>query len=160
MNGAFNPVVIAQAVARNIVPLVGILVFHWSTGNVLILYLFDTLLSMAVIISGLASSFASPPDDEGVGGWINVEAGYVLAGLLVAAFLAVPLGMPVGIILAASGSRFAKHSTTRRFAVARWSRRCWRYGRTSNSIAHCAPTPQRSSSCVRASRWCSCAGSW
>ena len=106
MNGAFNPVVIAQAVARNIVPLVGILVFHWSTGNVLILYLLDTLLSMAVIIAGLASSFASPPDDEGVGGWINAEAGYVLAGLLVAAFLAVPLGMPVGIMLAASGFSF------------------------------------------------------
>jgi hypothetical protein len=106
MNGAFNPVVIAQAVARNIVPLVGILVFHWSTGNVLILYLLDTLLSIAVIISGLASSFVSPPDDEGIGGWINAEAGYVLAGLLVAGFLAVPLGMPVGIMLAASGFSF------------------------------------------------------
>jgi Family of unknown function (DUF6498) len=106
MNGASNPVVIAQAVARNVVPLVGILVFHWSTGNVLILYLLDTLLSMAVIIAGLASSFASPPNDEGVGGWINAEAGYVLAGLLVAAFLAVPLGMPVGIMLAASGFSF------------------------------------------------------
>jgi hypothetical protein len=106
MNGAFNPVVIAQAVARNIVPLVGILVFHWSAGNVLILYLLDTLLSMAVIISGLASSLVSPPDDEGIGGWINAEAGYVLAGLLVAAFLAVPLGMPVGIMLAASGFSF------------------------------------------------------
>ena len=72
----------------------------------MILYLLDTLLSMAVIISGLASSFASPPDDEGVGGWINAEASYVLAGLLVAAFLAVPLGMPVGIMLAASGFSF------------------------------------------------------
>jgi hypothetical protein len=37
MNGPFNPLVIAQAVARNIVPLVGILAFHWSAGNVLIL---------------------------------------------------------------------------------------------------------------------------
>jgi hypothetical protein len=63
---------------------------------------------MAVIIAGLASSFASPPDDEGVGGWINAEAGYVLAGLLVAAFLAVPLGMPVGIMLAASGFSFSE----------------------------------------------------
>jgi Family of unknown function (DUF6498) len=106
MNGAFNPVVIAQAVARNIVPLVGILVFHWSTGNVLILYVLDTLLSMAVIIAGLASSFAPPPDDEGVGGWINSEAGYVLMGLFLAAFFAVPLGMPVGIMLAASGFSF------------------------------------------------------
>ena len=106
MNGAFNPVAIAQAVARNIVPLFGILVFHWSTGNVLILYLLDTLLSMAVIFAGLMSTFSPPPDDEGVGGWINAEAGYVLAGLLVAAFLAVPLGMPVGIMLAASGFSF------------------------------------------------------
>src|ERR1700682_5387366 len=106
MNGAFNPVAVAQAVARNIVPLVGILVFHWSTGNVLILYLLDTLLSMAVIFAGLMSTFSPPPDDEGVGGWINAEAGYVLAGLLVATFLAVPLGMPVGIMLAASGFSF------------------------------------------------------
>jgi hypothetical protein len=37
MNGLFNPIVIAQAAARNIVPLVGILAFHWSAGNVLIL---------------------------------------------------------------------------------------------------------------------------
>src|ERR1700681_2425485 len=106
MNGAFNPVTISQAVARNIVPLFAILIFHWSTGNVLILYLLDTLLSMAVIFAGLMSTFSPPPEDEGVGGWINAEAGYVLAGLLVAAFLAVPLGMPVGIMLAASGFSF------------------------------------------------------
>jgi hypothetical protein len=106
MNGAFTPIAIAQAVARNIVPLVGILVFHWSTGNVLLLYLLDTLLSMAVIFAGLMSTFSPPPDDEGVGGWINSEAGYVLMGLFVAAFIAVPLGMPVGIMLAASGFSF------------------------------------------------------
>jgi hypothetical protein len=45
MNGPFNPLVIAQAVTRNIVPLVGILAFHWPAGNVLILYLLDTLLA-------------------------------------------------------------------------------------------------------------------
>jgi hypothetical protein len=70
------------------------------------LYLLDNLLSMAVIISGLASTFVSSPDDEGVGGWINAEAGYVVAGLFVAAFLAVPLVMPMGIMLAASGFSF------------------------------------------------------
>jgi Family of unknown function (DUF6498) len=106
MDGAFTPIAIAQAVARNIVPLVGILVFHWSTGNVLLLYLLDTLLSMAVIFAGLMSTFSRPSDNEGVGGWINSEAGYVLMGLFVAAFIAVPLGMPVGIMLAASGFSF------------------------------------------------------
>jgi len=49
----FNPIVIVQAVARNIVPLVGIFALHWSTGNVLLLYLLDTVLSMAVIFAGL-----------------------------------------------------------------------------------------------------------
>jgi hypothetical protein len=67
MNGPFNPLVIAQAVARNIVPLVGIVAFHRSAGNVLILYLLDTLLAMTVIIAGLASSLSPPSDVEGIG---------------------------------------------------------------------------------------------
>src|ERR1700687_3965334 len=106
MDGTFTPIAIAQAIARNIVPLVGVLAFHWSAGHVLILYLLDTLLSMAVILAGLMPTFAPPPGDEGAGGWINSEAGYVLMGLIVAAFIAVPLGMPVGIMLAASGFSF------------------------------------------------------
>jgi hypothetical protein len=106
MNAATTPIAIAQAVARNIVPLIGILAFHWSAGNVLLLYLLDTLLSIAVIVAGLASTFAPPPNDESVGGWINSEAGYVLGGLFAAVVLAVPLGMPIGIMLAASDFSF------------------------------------------------------
>ena len=106
MNGMASPFVIAQVVIRNIVPLVGIFAFDWSAGNVLILYLLDTLLSMAVIIAGLASTFAPPPAGEGAASWINAEAGYIAVGLFVAAFLAIPLGMPVGIMLAASGFPF------------------------------------------------------
>lgn len=106
MNGAISPLIVVQATIRNIVPLVGILAFHWPAGNVLILYLLDTLLSMAVIIAGLASSFAPPPEGEGAASWINAEAGYVAAGLFTAAFLAIPLGTPVGIMLAASNFSF------------------------------------------------------
>lgn len=105
MNGA-TPLAVAQVVARNIVPLIGIFAFHWSTANVLILYLLDTLLSIAVIIAGLMSSFAPAPDDEGVAGRINAGAGYVLAGLFVAAFMAIPLGMPIGIMLAVNDFSF------------------------------------------------------
>jgi Family of unknown function (DUF6498) len=104
MNGA-TPLAIAQVVARNIVPLVGILAFHWSAGNVLLLYLLDTLLAMAVIVAGLASSTSPPPDDS-VGGWINAETGYVLGGLFAAALLAIPLGMPIGIMLAINDFSF------------------------------------------------------
>ena len=106
MNSAFSPLVIVQAVIRNTVPLVGILVFHWSAGNVLMLYLLDTLLSMAVIIAGLASSLTPPPEGQGAASWINAEGGYIAAGLFAAALLGVPLGMPVGIMLAGSNFSF------------------------------------------------------
>jgi hypothetical protein len=129
VEGGFRPIVIAQAIARNIVPLVGILAFQWSAGNVLILYLLDTLLAMTVIIAGIASSFSPAPDDEGIGGRINAEAGYILAGLFFSAFAAVPLGMPVGIMLAGSGfsfrQAFSDHSlrigALVQAAVALWS---------------------------------------
>jgi Family of unknown function (DUF6498) len=129
MNGMASPFVIAQVVIRNVVPLVGILAFHWPAGNVLILYLLDTVLSMAVIIAGLASSFAPPPEGEGAASWINAEAGYVAAGLFTALFLAIPLGAPVGIMLAASDFSFwdAFHDRSLRFgaliqaALALWS---------------------------------------
>jgi hypothetical protein len=106
MNSSFSPLIIVQAIIRNMVPLVGILAFHWPAGNVLILYLLDTLLSMAVIIAGLASSLSPPPAGQGAASWIKTEAGYIAAGLFAAAFLGVPLGMPVGIMLAASDFSF------------------------------------------------------
>ena len=106
MNSSFSPLIIAQAIIRNMVPLVGILAFHWPAGNVLLLYLLDTLLSMAVIIAGLASSLTPPPAGEGAPSWINAEAGYVAAGLFAAALIGIPLGMPVGIMLAASDFSF------------------------------------------------------
>ncbi len=105
MNAIVSPVGIAQIVARNIIPIVGIVLFHWSASNVLILYFLDTLLSMAVIIAGLARSFA-PGREDGIGALLNAQAGYVLAALLVVGIFAVPLGMPVGIALAISGFSF------------------------------------------------------
>jgi hypothetical protein len=112
MNGAFTPIAIAQVVARNIVPLVGILVFHWSAGNVLLLYLLDTLLSMAVIFAGLMSTFSPPPDDEGVSGWINSEAGWLVV-MMVTYFILefLPPNEPVLLILVVAniaGSIFAE----------------------------------------------------
>ena len=126
--GTISPMAIAQAIARNIVPLVGILIFHWSVGNVLILYLLDTLLAMAVIIAGLASSFA-PSTSGDVGERINSQGGYLFVGLLLAAFFAIPLGMPVGIMLASSAFSFrdAFHDSSLRngaliqIAMAAWS---------------------------------------
>jgi hypothetical protein len=101
MNVVTSPVGIAQIVARNIVPLAGILFFHWSAPNVLLLYGFDTVLSMAVIFAGLASTFDKKPHDSAPAR-VKGEIGYIVAALFVALILALPLGMPVGIALATS----------------------------------------------------------
>jgi hypothetical protein len=119
---------IAQIVARNIVPLVGIVFFHWSAANVLILYFVDTLLSMAVLFAGLAKSFAPVPT-EGVVAMVKSEMTYILTAVLVAGIIGIPIGGPVGIALATSDFswRFALYDTSLRngllvqIALSLWS---------------------------------------
>ena len=105
MQGVVTPIGIAQVVARNVAPLVGILFFHWSATNVLVLYFLDTLLSFGVLFAGLARSFATDPVDS-VGGRIKGEITYLCVALVLCAFFAIPLGMPVGIVLGAGGFSF------------------------------------------------------
>ena len=95
-----SPLVIANAIARNVVPLAGVLFFGWSAANILLLYLLDTLLMMAVMFAGLARHLVPPAASEGVAARVNAEAGYVAAALFLAAFMAVPLGMPLFILFA------------------------------------------------------------
>lgn len=113
MDAVVTPVGIAQVVARNIAPIVGIVFFGWSVTNVLVLYFLDTMLSFGVIFAGLAKSF-SPPPAEGVGGQVKAQITCAFVALLLCAVFAVPLGMPIGIALAESefsfGEVLADHS--------------------------------------------------
>ena len=93
------PVVLVNAVTRNLVPLGGILFFGWSAANVLVLYFVDTILAMAVMFAGLMRHFMPPPRDEGFAARANAEVGYVATALFLAAFFAVPLGMPLIFML-------------------------------------------------------------
>lgn len=94
-----TPLAIVNAVARNIVPIGGILFFGWSAANVLVLYFADTLLAMLVMFAGLMRHFLPPPSDEGWAARANAEVGYVGAALFIVAFLAVPLGVPLIFML-------------------------------------------------------------
>lgn len=40
----FDPIAAGQVVARNLVPVIGILAFGWSASTVLLLYFVDTML--------------------------------------------------------------------------------------------------------------------
>lgn len=109
-----TPLDLANAVVRNLVPLGGILFLGWSAINVLIVYFLDTMLAMAVMFAGLTRHFMPPPKDDGVAARINAEAGCVAVALFLAAFIAVPLGMPVIFVGAMSdvslGALFADES--------------------------------------------------
>jgi Family of unknown function (DUF6498) len=54
---ALTPLDIANIVTRNLVPIGGVLFFHWSAPNLLILYFADTLLAMTVLFAGLMHHF-------------------------------------------------------------------------------------------------------
>jgi hypothetical protein len=93
--GAFSLLEAAQIVARNIVPLAGILFLGWSAQNVLIVYFVDTLLAMAVLFAGVLRKLAPPIEDDGWAARINGEFGMVGGGVFVALFMAIPLGLPM-----------------------------------------------------------------
>jgi hypothetical protein len=95
-----TPLDIAHIVARNLIPLGGILFLGWSAPNVLVLYFVDTMLAMAVMFAGLMRYFMPPTSQPGVAARINAEVGYVATALFVTAFIAIPLGMPIFIVLA------------------------------------------------------------
>jgi hypothetical protein len=105
-----SPIAVASAATRNLVPLVGIVFLGWSGANVLLLYFLDTLLAMAVMFAGLARHFMPPAASESLAARVNAEAGCIAVALFLAAFMAVPLGMPLFILSMASGVTW--HSVT------------------------------------------------
>ena len=97
-----NPVAIGQIVARNLVPIVGVIAFGWSAVNVLLLYFVDTMLSMGVMFAGLASYFTRQSSEDGIAARINGEAGAIAVAVFLCLFIAVPLGMPLVFVGAMS----------------------------------------------------------
>ncbi|MEO6065709.1 MAG: hypothetical protein ABIP49_08040, partial [Lysobacterales bacterium] len=99
-----SPLALAQIIARNIVPVAGILLFGWSAPNVLMLYFIDTMLSLGVIAMGVARHALPPPTDEGWAARANAEGGYVGVALMIIAVLAIPMGVPLIFMLVPSGA--------------------------------------------------------
>jgi hypothetical protein len=87
------PAFAIQVIARNIAPLVGVLLLGWNPRNLLYLFFIDTLLAMAVILAGLVRHFSPPVGDDGWAARLNGEAGALAAGAFIAAIFAIPLGV-------------------------------------------------------------------
>lgn len=86
-------------IARNAIPVIGVLFLGWSALNLVILYFFDTLGSMWALIAALLTQF--------FGGWTTLPwksrftnlLWVISLSLFLVAFFAIPLGMPVFILL-------------------------------------------------------------
>jgi hypothetical protein len=96
-----SPIDIAGTVARNLVPLGGIIFLGWSAPTILVLYFADTLFAIAVMFAGLCRYFMPPPKDDGWAARVNSEVGCVGVAIFLAAFFAIPMGMPVFFVLMA-----------------------------------------------------------
>lgn len=105
---AMEPIAIAQVVVRNAVPVVGILAFGWKAFNVLALYFVDTMIVIAALCAVIACGLTFV-DRDGVAARANSEAGFIGAGVFIAAFIAIPLGVP--LVFMANGDMGTIRST-------------------------------------------------
>ncbi len=91
--------VAAQVIARNIVPLAGIVFLGWNAQNVLIIYFADTMLTLAVLFAGALRHFAPPVEDDGWAARVNGEVGMLGGAIFLMLAIAFPLGLPLFFML-------------------------------------------------------------
>lgn len=88
---------VASVVIRNMIGVAGVLFLGWSAQALIVLYLFDTLGAMLSIFAALMASFFSSTRASLSDRMYNLLTALAL-GAFLAAFLAIPLGMPVLIL--------------------------------------------------------------
>lgn len=96
-----TPWQIASLIARNLVPVAGVLFLGWSASDLLVLYFLDTVLAIAsllllvgVYLTGIGDLKRTRPFAGGLD-WVRVGAMSLLGGLLIG----LPLGVPMYILL-------------------------------------------------------------
>ena len=145
MTAPLAPLAFAQAIARHLVPVAGILFLGWKAGNVLLLYFADTLFACSVVAAGVLRHFHPPPEGEGWASRVNAEAGALIGGLFVGAILALPLGVPLAFML---GDGFAWRAALADpelragvlwQAIAAW----WSYAELYRALLHSTPDQLR-----------------
>jgi Family of unknown function (DUF6498) len=87
-------------IARNLIPVVGILFLGWSPANMVVLYFVDTLGGMWALVAALMMQF--DPNLSALP-WLSRMLrllGYFALSLFLIAFIAIPLGVPLVFVLA------------------------------------------------------------
>jgi hypothetical protein len=86
-------------IVRNMIPIVGILFLGWSAQDIIILYFVDTLGGMWALFTALALYFTGNEAPPTLFGRLNSYFAGLLAGAFLVVFMAIPLGMPLWILL-------------------------------------------------------------
>jgi hypothetical protein len=98
---------VADALLRSLVPIIGVLFFHYDSSRLLLLYLFDTAIGLA-IAGALTALIMQRLTNDGAGNGRSVIANYfdaVVSSALVALMLMIPLMAPLLFIIGFSEGR-------------------------------------------------------
>ena len=92
------------AVARNAVGVVGALVFGWAAPTLVVLYFADTLAGMWAVFTAVGFKFSNADPRQGFGAVAEGALTATVVGLFLVAVVAVPLGIPVVMLLGAASA--------------------------------------------------------
>lgn len=95
---------VIEVAARYVLALAGLLLFGWPAQTILLLYFFDTVAAIWALMSGLLFGFFDSGRQSAGTRWYTLASALALAALP-AGFIALPLGMPIAIMLMASQQR-------------------------------------------------------
>jgi hypothetical protein len=103
---AWRAIRVALVVTRNAVGLAGLLLFGWSAATLVVLYFADTMVGIWAVFAAVGFKFSNADPRQGL--WTSLDGAVtgIGVGLFLAAFVAVPLGIPLVMFLGASGLRW------------------------------------------------------
>lgn len=90
---------LARLIARNLVPLAGIVFLGWSAPNLLLAYFADTLAAVAAVFMLIGRQMIPLADDATLGERINWYGGMFAVALFITGFIGATLGFFTGILL-------------------------------------------------------------
>ena len=99
------------AVARNAVGVVGVLFLGWAAPTLVVLYFADTLAGMWSVFAAVGFKLSNADPRQGVGAVLEGALTATAVGLFLVAVVAVPLGIPVVMLLGASSVTWRQLST-------------------------------------------------
>jgi hypothetical protein len=95
---------LALVVARNGVAVVGAVALGWSAPALLLLYFADTVARMGAVFTAAMFRLTGADAAEGFGDTLHGFLGALALGAFLAAVVAVPLAMPLVLVLGSSGA--------------------------------------------------------